>query len=202
MFVPRIVSTTKFGKTDDGKRTYWLREITWGLLPAGFLPDFRRAISVCHPSLEMNKGSSKDPWWTECITQWKIWRALCGDSRLKFANVAKSDTLLLKCSWHENVYFIFLLDTYVYYNLKIVETTLSSFAFFRYKYMFPPKTKSHLKLKLVCFECEKTRNLLKEIFRFESAYYTYQADKQQNRNFRVIYTLIYSKKKTLFSWTV
>lgn len=125
-----VCTSTKFGKTDDGKRTYWLREITRGLLPAGFLPDFRTAISVCHPSLEMNKGSSKDPWWTECITQWKIWRALCGDSRLKFANVAKSDTLLLKCSWHENVYFIFLLATYVYYNLKIVETTLSSFAFF------------------------------------------------------------------------
>ena len=104
-----IVSTTTFGKTDDGKRTYWLREITRGLLPAGFLPDFRRAISVCHLSPEMNKSSSKDPWWTEWNTQWKIWRDFCGDSRLKFANVAKSDTLLLKCSWHKNVYFIFYL---------------------------------------------------------------------------------------------
>ena len=88
-------------------------------------------------------------------------------------------------------------------NLKIVETTLSFFAFFRYKYLFPPKTKSHLKLKLVCFECEKTINLAKEIFRFQSAYYyTYQASEQQIRNFRVIYTLIYSERKTLFPWTI
>lgn len=146
-----MVSTAKFGKTHNGKRTYWLREITRGLLPAGFLPDFRRAISVCHPSLEMNKGSSKDPWWTECITQWKIWRALCGDSRLKFANVAKSDTLLLKCSWHENVYLIFLLSYIRILQFKNRWNYSFFFCFFSLQIQFSAQNKVPLEAEIGMF---------------------------------------------------
>ena len=53
-------------------------------------------------------------------------------------------------------------------------------AFSRYK-------KSHFKLKLACFKCEKSRNLFfREIFRSQSIYYIYQANEKQNS---VSYTL-------------
>lgn len=90
-----------------------------------------------------------------------------------------------------------MLGTYVYYNLKIVETTLSSFAFFRYKYMFPPKTKAHLKLKLVCFECEKTRNLLKEISGLNPLITLTRPTNNKTEIF-VSYTLYYIVRKKLF----